>query len=121
MSADPADGREYPTRPWVGVGVIVFRGDEILLIKRGRPPGLGEWGIPGGAQNLGETVFEAAEREVREETGVRITQVDYHSSQPWPFPSSLMLGFHAIAAANATIRVGGELADASLEQVLDVG
>jgi ADP-ribose pyrophosphatase YjhB (NUDIX family) len=62
--------REYPERPWVAVGVIVFRGEEVLLIRRGRPPRQGEWSIPGGAQRLGETVEEAARRELREECGV---------------------------------------------------
>jgi ADP-ribose pyrophosphatase YjhB (NUDIX family) len=71
MSLAP-DDREYPTRPWVGIGVVVWRNDEVLLIKRGRPPRRGEWGIPGGAQHLGETVFEAAIREVLEETGIAI-------------------------------------------------
>jgi ADP-ribose pyrophosphatase YjhB (NUDIX family) len=66
------DSREYPDRPWVGVGIVVWRGDEILLVRRAKPPRLGEWSIPGGAQSLGETVFEAAIREVREETGVAI-------------------------------------------------
>ena len=64
--------REYPDRPWVGVGVVVWRDDEILLVRRAKPPRVGEWSIPGGAQSLGETVFEAAIREVREETGVTI-------------------------------------------------
>jgi 8-oxo-dGTP diphosphatase len=64
--------REYPDRPWVGVGIVVWRGDEILLVRRAKPPRLGEWSIPGGAQSLGETVFEAAIREVREETGIAI-------------------------------------------------
>ncbi|MDB5395763.1 MAG: phosphohydrolase [Rhodospirillales bacterium] len=64
--------REYPDRPWVGIGVVVWQDDEILLVRRGRPPRQGEWGIPGGAQALGETVFEAAIREVREETGVTV-------------------------------------------------
>jgi 8-oxo-dGTP diphosphatase len=64
--------REYPDRPWVGVGIVVWRGDEILLVRRAKPPRLGEWSIPGGAQSLGETVFEAAIREVREETGLAI-------------------------------------------------
>ena len=64
--------REYPDRPWVGVGIVVWRGDEVLLVRRAKPPRQGEWSIPGGAQSLGETVFEAAIREVREETGVTI-------------------------------------------------
>jgi 8-oxo-dGTP diphosphatase len=64
--------REYPDRPWVGIGVVVWRGDAVLLVRRGRPPRQGEWGIPGGAQAVGETIFEGAIREVLEETGVSI-------------------------------------------------
>ena len=71
-AVSPPDSREYPDRPWVGVGIVVWRGDEILLVRRAKPPRLGEWSIPGGAQSVGETVFEAAIREVREETGISI-------------------------------------------------
>src|SRR5260221_9391327 len=67
-----ADDREYPSRPCVGIGVVVLRRDEVLLIQRGKPPRIGQWGIPGGAQHAGETVFEAAAREVMEETGVAV-------------------------------------------------
>jgi ADP-ribose pyrophosphatase YjhB (NUDIX family) len=64
--------RDYPERPIVGVGALVWKGDHILLIRRGNPPRRGEWSLPGGAQDLGETVFEAARREVREEAGIEI-------------------------------------------------
>lgn len=64
--------REFPERPIVGVGVIVFKGTDVLLVRRGKPPRVGEWSIPGGAQELGETVAEAAIREIREETGIDI-------------------------------------------------
>lgn len=67
-----SDAREYPDRPWVGVGIVVWKGDEILLVRRGRAPRKGEWSIPGGGQALGETVFEAAIREVMEETGLTV-------------------------------------------------
>ena len=65
--------REYPTRPWVGVGAVVWRDDHVLLIRRGTPPRDGQWGLPGGAQAVGETLYEAAVREVQEETGLAVT------------------------------------------------
>ena len=58
------------TAPVAAVGVICLRGDEVLLIRRGRPPRLGEWSLPGGRVEPGETVRDAALRELREETGV---------------------------------------------------
>lgn len=64
--------REYPARPLVGVGVIVLRWEEVLLIRRARDPGRGTWALPGGAQRLGETVEQAARRELREETGLEV-------------------------------------------------
>jgi len=68
MSSD----RTYPERPIVGVGALVWRDGNILLIKRGKAPAKGEWSLPGGAQELGESVEETARREVREETGCEI-------------------------------------------------
>jgi len=67
--------REYPDRPWVGVGIVVWREDKVLLVRRAKAPRLGEWSIPGGAQSLGETVFEAAVREVREEAGIDVRPI----------------------------------------------
>ena len=66
------ESREYPSRPFVGVGVVVLKEENVLLIRRGRPPRLGEWSLPGGAQSVGETVQVTARREVLEETGVSI-------------------------------------------------
>jgi 8-oxo-dGTP diphosphatase len=64
--------REYPDRPFVGVGVVVWRDGKVLLVERGKAPRRGHWSIPGGGQELGETLHEAARREVKEETGVEI-------------------------------------------------
>jgi ADP-ribose pyrophosphatase YjhB (NUDIX family) len=66
-----ADRRD-PLRPVIGVGVVIWRGDKVLLIKRRNAPRKGEWGLPGGKQNSGETVIEAAVREALEETGLNI-------------------------------------------------
>ncbi|MDF1722133.1 MAG: NUDIX hydrolase [Minwuia sp.] len=57
-------------KPEIGIGAVVFRGDDVLMIRRGKPPRKGDWAIPGGRQELGETVAEGARREVQEETGV---------------------------------------------------
>ena len=67
-----SEKREYPDRPYVGVGVIVFRDKDVLLVKRNKDPNKGFWSIPGGKQILGETLVEAAQRELFEETGVRV-------------------------------------------------
>lgn len=67
-----AISREYPRHPLTGVGIVCWRGDHVLLIRRGKPPRLGEWSLPGGLQHVGETVFEAAVRECLEETGIAI-------------------------------------------------
>jgi 8-oxo-dGTP diphosphatase len=64
--------REFPDQPVVGVAGIVWRGEQVLLIRRGRPPKADEWSLPGGRQELGETVAEAVRREVREETGLDV-------------------------------------------------
>mgnify|MGYP001286975228 FL=1 len=64
--------REYPERPLIGVGVVVLGAENVLMVQRSKPPRLGGWSLPGGAQKLGETVFETAIREVREETSIDV-------------------------------------------------
>lgn len=63
---------EYPSGPVPAVGAIVFRADEVLLVKRREEPNRGRWSIPGGALEAGETVEAGAAREAAEETGVRV-------------------------------------------------
>jgi ADP-ribose pyrophosphatase YjhB (NUDIX family) len=63
---------DYPNRPLIGVGVVVFKDDRVLLIRRGKPPRAGQWSLPGGRQRLGERVAQAAAREVAEEAGIEI-------------------------------------------------
>ena len=64
--------REYPARPIVGVGAVVLDGTRVLLVKRAHEPLKGEWSLPGGAVELGETLEKAIVREVREETGLDV-------------------------------------------------
>lgn len=61
-----------PTTPQVGVGAVVFHQGAVLLVQRANPPCSQEWAIPGGKVRLGETLQQAAEREILEETGIRI-------------------------------------------------
>lgn len=67
-----AASREYPDRPIVGVGAVILHQGRVLLVKRGSPPLLGEWSLPGGVVELGETLRAAVEREAREETGLTV-------------------------------------------------
>ncbi len=62
--------RRYPDAPRIGIGVILLRGNEVLLVKRARPPAAGAWSLPGGAQELGERAEDCARRELFEETGL---------------------------------------------------
>ncbi len=61
-----------PQAPVVGVGAVVIEAGRVLLVKRARPPAQGEWAIPGGRLRFGETLQQAAERELCEETGITI-------------------------------------------------
>ena len=68
--------REYPDLPLVGVGAVIIEDGRVLLVKRGHPPLAGEWSIPGGVLELGESLREAAVREAREETCLTVEPAD---------------------------------------------
>ena len=67
---------EYPNSPRVAVGAIVFKDHKVLLVRRGKPPAENLWAIPGGRVEVGETLQEATEREILEETGVTIRALE---------------------------------------------
>lgn len=92
--------------------VLVNDGDRCLLGRKPEWPS-GRFSTIAGFVEPGEAVEQAVVREVLEETGVEVAEVSYHSSQPWPFPGSVMLGFHARAATVGAIELrDGELAEA---------
>lgn len=64
--------REYPAQPVVGVGAVVVRDGRALIVKRAHEPRKGEWSLPGGMLDLGESLPDAARREVKEETGLDV-------------------------------------------------
>ncbi len=66
----------YPQAPRVAVGALVIKGTSVLLVKRGKAPSNDKWAIPGGSVELGETLQQAAEREILEETGIRIKALE---------------------------------------------
>jgi NAD+ diphosphatase len=107
----PVCGTQHHPRTDPVVIMLVTDGDRALLGRQAQWPA-GRYSALAGFVEPGESLEEAVAREVREEAGVRVAGVRYRSSQPWPFPSSLMLGFSARWA-------GGEPAvrDAELEDV----
>jgi ADP-ribose pyrophosphatase YjhB (NUDIX family) len=68
--------REYPEVPFVGVGAVIVQDKRVLLIRRGQPPLLGEWSLPGGVLECGEALREATVREAHEETGLVVETLD---------------------------------------------
>ena len=68
--------RDYPDRPIVGVAAVVIEDERVVLVRRGRPPAYGEWSLPGGAVEPGETLEKAVVREVEEEIGLNVDVVE---------------------------------------------
>ncbi len=66
------DARSYPSRPILSVGAVVTSGDAVLLVRRAQEPRKGQWSLPGGAVEVGETLVAAVQREVFEETGLLV-------------------------------------------------
>jgi NAD+ diphosphatase len=111
VCSDPACAQQYFPRIDPAIIVLVSDGERALLGRQASWPPRRVSTIAGFVEP-GESLEDAVVREVAEETGVRVHNVRYDSSQPWPFPSSLMLGFFASAAAGSVVQVSGELEEA---------
>jgi NAD+ diphosphatase len=109
--ACPACGAQHFPRTDPVVIMLVLHGNAVLL---GRSPAWpeGMYSLLAGFMEPGESIEAAVRRETREETGVPVGDVDYLSSQPWPFPSSLMLGCRGMALSRTIERDATEIEDA---------
>jgi NAD+ diphosphatase len=108
---DPACNTMHFPRTDPAVIMLVTHGDAALMGRsRNFPPGM--YSTLAGFVEPGESLEDAVAREVHEETGIVVGAVDYHSSQPWPFPANIMLGFHAQALTTEITVDVGELEDA---------
>ena len=91
---------------------VVSDGDRLLLGQsKGRLQATNRYSVLAGFMDQGESIEEAVQREIMEESGIQVRNVRYHSSQPWPFPSTLMIGCHADAATSEITMDEGEMAD----------
>ena len=108
---NPDCGQEIFPRTDPAIIVLVKNGDRCVLGRQAAWPD-GRYSTIAGFVEPGESLEDAVRREVYEETNIRVASVQYHSSQPWPFPSSLMLGFVAEAVSEEISLNDGELEDA---------
>ncbi len=105
-------GSEHFPRTDPVVIMVTYDGDRCVLGQsRGRLSRTGMYSALAGFVDQGEAIEEAVRREVREEAGIEVGEVTYHSSQPWPFPSSLMIGCHAKALTTEISRDEEEMSD----------
>ncbi len=105
-------GAQHFPRTDPAVIMLVHRGDRVLLGHSARFPKATMYSTLAGFVEPGESLEEAVAREVMEESRIQVGAVHYHSSQPWPFPASIMLGFHAEGLSDEITIDPGELRDA---------
>jgi NAD+ diphosphatase len=111
ICTNPSCRHEQFPRTDPAIIVLVSDGERALLGRQASWP-VGRYSTIAGFVEPGESLEDAVAREVFEETGIEVDRIEYHSSQPWPFPSSLMLGFTAHALTTQIRRRDDELEDA---------
>jgi NAD+ diphosphatase len=111
VCTNPACRMEQFPRTDPAIIVLVSDGERALLGRQASWP-IGRYSTIAGFVEPGESLEDSVAREVFEETGIEVDQIEYHSSQPWPFPASLMLGFTAHARTTQIHRRDEELEDA---------
>jgi ADP-ribose pyrophosphatase len=113
------DPNHYPDRPRVAVGAVIFNNQCVLLVRRGKPPAEGSWAIPGGSLEIGETLQQAVEREILEETGLIVRARDpVFTFDMIERDTAGDVRFHYVIVdllaeyVAGTVRAGGDAADA---------
>jgi mutator protein MutT len=105
--------REFPEAPLVGVGAVIEDAGRVLLVRRGTEPLLGEWTLPGGMLEVGESLMEGVVREVREETGLTVEPVELVELLDRIHRDGERVRYHYVIADYLCRVVGGELKAAS--------
>jgi ADP-ribose pyrophosphatase YjhB (NUDIX family) len=105
--------REFPSAPLVGVGAVVIAEGRVLLVRRGGEPLKGHWSLPGGLVELGESLFSAVVREVKEETGLLVEPVELIELLDRIHREENRIRYHYVIADYLCRRTGGELLAAS--------
>lgn len=102
--------REYPERPIVGVGGVAIQDGRVLLIRRAFPPLQGEWSIPGGGLDVGETIVEGVRRELLEETGIAVRVLGHiETLERIVYDEQERVRYHFVIIDYLCEAVGGEL------------
>jgi len=102
--------RDYPERPIIGVAAVVIENDKVVLVRRGRPPAYGQWSLPGGAVELGETLEKAVIREVSEEIGLKVKVLELVAILDRIFlDKEGQVQFHYVLLDFLCVNIGGKL------------
>ncbi|HUA97592.1 MAG TPA: NUDIX hydrolase [Terracidiphilus sp.] len=113
--------REYPSSPVLAIGAVIVDADRVLLVRRSREPLRGQWSLPGGALELGESLADGVKREVREETGLEVEPVElielidriHRQNTRQDTSKNAPIRFHYVIADYLCRVVGGHLCAAS--------
>jgi 8-oxo-dGTP diphosphatase len=106
--------REYPERPIVGVGGVTIQDGRVLLIRRAFPPLQGEWSIPGGGLDVGETIVEGVRRELMEETGIAVRVLEHiETLERIVYDEQERVRYHFVIIDYLCEALGGELRSGS--------
>ncbi len=104
-----SSGREYPERPIASAAACVFNGDRVLLVKRANPPSQGQWSVPGGAVELGETIPQTVKREINEECGIEIEVGKVFNVESFSVPDEKgRIKYHYVVTYVVAYHVSGE-------------